>query len=183
MLLFCLVVVGCSKSEIVDVKNVDKQDTNEAIEYTYTDLRDLCDEFWGSWVNETEKLSEAEFFGTSDDEEKRNKQFYEVSNKYAQKVFENFEIKQGQKVIVTGYISAVTESDKNSFMSRCGVDRFFFYLKHRESDDKYDGISCRTSDERFLSLEENTPIKIEGIFIKEGDMVSENDLYDCRIIE
>lgn len=185
IILCCLAVIGCGKAETVDADKATKetQNSNEAIEYTYSELKDLCEKFWDSWLKETENLSKAEWFGTSDDEEKQNIQFYEVSNKYAKKVFDNFEIQQGQKVIVTGYIDGIVKSKEDTFWAEKGVGEIFFYLKHNELDDKYDGILCRTDDEKFLDLNENTPIKIEAVFIKEGDMVSESDLYDCKILE
>lgn len=56
-------------------------------------------------------------------------------------------------------------------------------LKHNAEDDTYDGISCRTDDFQFLRYQENTPVKIEGVFIKQGVAASEDVLYDCKIIE
>ncbi len=181
----CLAVMGCGKEATVDIDKATKvtQNSNEAIEYTYSDLKDLCEKFWDKWLDETSDLSDIEWYGTLDDETQKNEHYYETANKYARKVFEDFEIPQEQKVIVSGYISKAANSDESSFFVQKGGNRIFFYLKHNASDNEYDGISCRTNDKKFLDLEDNTPIKIEAVFMKDGDMASNNELYDCKILE
>ena len=147
VLLAVTVLIGCSGVESKNIASenkveiaVDSSDTktnnDEAIEYAYSDLKALCDEFWDRWLQETEKLSDAEWYGTSDNEERRNKQFYEVSNQYAKKVFEDFEISQGQKVIVSGYVSKAASSDESALFVQKGGNRIFFYLKHNASDNE-----------------------------------------------
>ena len=67
---------------------------------------------------------------------------------------------------MTGYIDGIVKSKEDTFWAEKGVGEIFFYLKHNELDDKYDGILCRTDDEKFLDLNDNTPIKIEAVFIE-----------------
>ena len=181
----CLAVMGCGKEATVDIDKATKvtQNSNEAIEYTYSDLKDLCEKFLDKWLDETSDLSDIEWYGTLDDETQKNEHYYETANKYARKVFENFEVPQGQKVIVSGYIGEAVSLDENTFFVQKGVGKVFFYLKHNAGDNKIDGITCRTDDEAFLYLQENTPVKIEAVFMKDGDMASNIDLYDCKILE
>lgn len=185
ILLCCLAVIGCGKAKTVDVDKATKvtQNSNEAIEYTYSELKNLCEKFWDEWLDETSDLSDIEWSGTLGDETQKNEHYYKIANKYARKVFENFEVPQGQKVIVSGYIGEAVRSDENGFFVQKGVGKVFFYLKHNAEDNKFDGISCRTDDETFLYLQENTPVKIEAVFMKNGDIASNNDLYDCKILE
>lgn len=185
ILLCCLAVIGCGKAETVEVDKATKaiQNSSEAIEYTYSDLKDLCEKFWDEWLEETSDLNNVEWYGTSDKETQKNEHYYEIANKYASKVFENFEVPQGQKVIVSGYIGEAVSLDENTFFVQKGVGKVFFYLKHNAEDNKIDGITCRTDDEAFLYLHENTPVKIEAVFMKDGDMASNIDLYDCKILE
>ena len=155
-----------------------------AKEYLYSDLMEIKDKFWNLWVEETEKLSEAEYFGTSEDEEEQYEHYLKVATDITNKIAkDNEDIPVGEKIIVTGYIEDIIARDENAFFIKHGDGKVRFYLKHNAKDSQYNGFLCTTNEEIFLDLEDNTPVKIEAIFLKPDIIGSNNDLYDCKIIE
>lgn len=158
--------------------------TEEVKEYLYSELLENKEKFWDLWLEETGKLSEAEYFGMSEDEEEQSENYLKVATDCANKIAENNkDIPIGQRVAVIGYIDEAVERDKDGFFIRQGDGAVRFYLKHNAKDDKYDGFMCTTNDKAFLELEDSTPIKIEATFLKPDIIGSNNDLYDCKIIE
>lgn len=185
VLMCCMVLVGCANKSQSTYEST-AQVTNEAKEpqeYSYAELKKVCDSYTDEYLEELSKLSDVELFGLSDDEESSNKKYWKVANSIADKVLEDCEIPQGQRIIVTGYIGKQGESKEDGFFVRQGLNKFFFHLKHEATDNGYDGLLCRTDETVFLELEENTPVKIEATFMKKGFVASDNDLYDCEILE
>ena len=177
-IMVAVMLVGCSS------KNEPGSLTVSKAEYSYSDLQEMRDIFVDEWLKETDKLSKAEYYGTSNDEEESNEHYFKISADYAKKVAENHkDIPIGEKVIVTGYISNVHEHDSDSFFVRKGTGSITFQLKHNASDSEYDGFSCRTYDNSFLEIKDNTTIKIEAVLLKPEMFGSNNDLYDCKILE
>lgn len=158
--------------------------TEEVKEYLYSELLENKEKFWDLWLEETGKLSEAEYFGMSEDEEEQNEHYLKVATDCANKIAENNEdIPVGQRVIVTGYIDEIMEMDKDSRFVRKGMGNIIFCLKYNAEDNGYGGFMCRTNDKAILELENNTPAKIEGVFLQPDMVGSNSDIYDCKIIE
>lgn len=184
--IFCLAVLltacksGNGESTIAETTEIN---ISESQEYSFADLEAVCDSYTDEYLEELSKMSDAELFGLSDDEEARNRSYWKVANSIADKVLEDAEIPQGQRIVVTGYIGKQGESKEDSFFARQGLNKIFFHLKHEATDNEYDGLLCRTDEKVFLELEENTPVKIEATFMKKGFVASDNDLYDCKMLE
>lgn len=186
LLMCCLVLGGCAKGEAQSVKGIVEAPTESEIEkeYSFSDLKKVCD-----WVSKEVSdsmigLSDVEILGTSNIELEQNKHRREIYDKYTNKVMERCEIKQGQRVIVSGYIGGnLHEVQSGSWTEDIG--KIYFSLKNGpEEDDWENSILCRTDDNNFLSLQENTPVKIEGVFMKDGTATGGGEsLYDCKIIE
>lgn len=189
MMAFCLMAFltactgGTKNSEPTVTEATTEVGISELQEYSYAELKAACDSYTEKYLEELSKLSDAELFGLSDDEEARNKNYWKVANSIADKVLENSEIPQGQRIVVTGYIGKQGDSKEDGFFVRQGVNKIFFHLKHEVTDNEYDGLLCRTDEKVFLELEENTPVKIEATFMKKGFVASDNDLYDCKMLE
>lgn len=175
-LLVALLCVGL----LVGCGNGQSESKNE---YSYSELEDLKEEFWDNYGNIIENLSSAELYGTSDDENEQNDHYFQVSSKYAKEISKEIDVPVGEKVVVTGYIDSISESDSDGFFTKKGVGKIFFRLKHKESDSEYDGFLCRTDNEDFLQLEPNTAITIEATLLDPELIGSDSDLYDCEIIE
>lgn len=188
LLMCCFVLGGCAKGEAQSAKGVVEAPTESendvAKEYSFGDLKKVCD-----WVSKEVSatmsgLSDVEILGTSNIELEQNKHRREIYDKYTNKVMERCEIKQGQRVIVSGYIGGnLHEVQSDSWTEDIG--KISFILKNgADEDDWENSILCRTDDNIFLSLQENTPAKIEGVFMKDGTATGGGEsLYDCKIIE
>lgn len=191
IIMCCIALAGCdSKPHLEEGLNNSQQinedlksDINAPAEYTYSEIKTVSETFWGKYLEEFNNLSDAEIYGLSDDEEKENESYFEVSEKCAKKADDELNIERGQKVIVTGYISGVREIPEETFFARKGCGVVGFYLKGKSSDDQLIGLSCKTNDKDFLNLQDNTPIKIEATFLKPGLSGDNADLYECKIIE
>lgn len=189
----CLVVIGgCggetdAHTQIESAKrevNSKNQESEVVKEYSYSELLEMKEKFWDLWLEETGKLSEVEYYGMSKDEEEQNEHYLKVATDCANKIAENNEdIPVGQMVIVTGYIDEIMEMDKDSRFSRKGMGNIIFCLKHNAEDNGYGGFMCRTNNEAILELENNTPAKIQGVFLQPDMVGSNSDIYDCKIIE
>lgn len=187
LLMCCLVLGGCGEGKAQSQGSVQESTENNidiAKEYTFEDLEKVSYWVMDEVVNSMSGLSDVEINGTSDEESERNKHRREIYDKYTDKVMERCEIKQGQKVIVSGYIGGnLHEVQSGSWTEDIG--KISFSLKNSaDEDDWQNGILCRTDDNSLLSLQENTPVKIEGIFMKHGTATGGGEsLYDCKIIE
>lgn len=191
ILLCAVMLVGCGSNEKT-AENAEQQiqvekninNNEDVIEYAYSDLQEIANDFWDCWLDETGKLSEAEYWGISNDEEERNEHYFAIAAEYANKIAErNPDMPIGKRVTIIGYIDGITEVNPDGFFTRKGAGNILFYLKHNADDEKYDGFSCKTDDTKFLDLESNTAIKIEGVFCDPEMCGSNNDLYECKIIE
>lgn len=189
VMILCVAVflTACADGTEISESTVTEATTDvklsEPQEYSYTELKSVCDSYTDKYLEELSKLSNAELHGLSNDEEERNKSYWKVANSIADKVLEDSEIPQGQRIIVTGYIGKQGESKEDGFFVRQGVNKIFFHMKHEATDNEYDGLLCRTDEKVFLELEENTPVRIEATFMKKGYVASADDLYDCKILE
>lgn len=173
----CLMVGGCGEK-------TQNPNNKEPKEYSYSELEESKDKFWDLWVTETGKLSEVEYYGTSEDEEGQSEHYLKVATEIANRIAkENKDIPVGERVVVAGYIEDVAERDGSGFFTRHGDGKIRFCLKHNAKDNEYDGFLCTTNEEEILELENNTPVKIEATFLKPDIIGSDNDLYDCKIIE
>lgn len=184
LLLCCVVISGCGEKVDNQVKTsaVETLVNDDPQEFSFADLQEICD-----WVNDEtlkriESLSEAEYTGLSTDEEEKIKHRRKIQDKYVNEVMTNCKIPQGEKVIVTGYIGNCHQIVEGTWTEDIG--KVAFELKHNENDEDWDGIFCRTDDLSFLEIEENTPIKIEAVFMKQGTSTGGGEnLFDCSIIE
>lgn len=188
LLMAATVLGGCGSRKSTQAQTeseVQKSGKTEGVkEYLYSDLVEIKDKFWNLWLEETGKLSEAEYYGISNDEEEQTEHYLKVSADCTNKIAENNkDIPIGQRVIVTGYIDEIMEMNKDSRFSRKGMGNIIFCLKHNSEDNGYGGFMCRTNDETILELENNTPAKIEGVFLQPDMVASNSDIYDCKIIE
>ena len=184
ILLCAVMLVGCGNNTIDSNNDISGGNAEESIEYSYAELIEYRDKFVDFWLDETGKLSDAETFGLSDDEEERNEHYFAIAAECANKIAErNPDIPIGKRVTITGYIDGITELNPDGFFARKGAGNILFYLKHNADNEKYDGFSCKTDDTKFLDLESNTAIKIEGVFCDPEMCGSNNDLYECKIIE
>lgn len=184
----CLVLGGCgqktqTETSVETVQDNKEKAINVPIEYTYSDIKELSEQFWDMYQEEFDKLSDAEIYGLSDDEENQNENYFEASEKCAHKAEENLEILRGQKIIVTGYIFDIFSLSEDGFFAKNGCGNIVFHLKRNASDNEFRGLTCKTNDKKFLSLKDNTPVKIEAIFLKPGLSGDNSDLYECKIIE
>ena len=189
LLMCCLVLGGCGKTENQSVQNSSISESTESSiditkEYSFNDLKEVCD-----WVSDevsksVNGLSDVEISGISNNESDRNKHHREIYDKYTDEVMQLCEIKQGQKVIVSGYIGGnLHEVQSGSWTEDIGKISFSL-KKYASEDDWKNSIFCRTDDSGFLNLKENTPVKIEAIFMKSGTATGgEESLFDCKIIE
>lgn len=159
--------------------------SNNATEYLYADFYELKDKFWDLYETELNKMNSVEIHGIYNNEEEANKNYMKASDKCAKKVFEQFELKPGQPIIISGYLVGVREISEDSFFRRNGYSNKIAFSLYSEPKNKNSAhfISCQTNDDRFLNMEDNTPIKIMGLFVKEGCSGVNTDLFDCEIIE
>lgn len=176
LIVFVFVIQGCGNSQ--------KSGLNQATEMSYSDFKNTCDLFWDVWIEETEKLSDVELYGTEDDEEKQYWNMIQKWNDCASNILKESEVQQGQKIRISGYIEEVAEVPEDSESIKYWPDRkFIFSIKHNAEDENYEGIYCQSSDKAFLNLKENAAVTIEGIFIKEGNINEWSEsLYDCHIV-
>lgn len=188
LLMCCLVLGGCGESKTQSVQSNVKGSTRSNIdiaqEYSFNDFKKVCGWVSDEVSNAMSGLNEVEVIGTSNDESEQNKYRREIYDKYTNEVMARCDIKQGQKVIVSGYIGGnLREVQSGSWTEDIG--KISFSLKHNESDDDWgDSILCRTDDNRFMNLKENTAIRIEGIFMKSGTATGGGEcLFDCKIVE
>lgn len=186
-LFICLILTACAeKQQSVLSKNDLELTINdiEQQEYLYSDLEDVCNRFWKELTSQVLKLNDAELYGTSENKYDRKLHNFNVFNEYADEIIKDFEIHQGQKIIVNGYLGDVVELADDNFFVRQGVGKIGFNLKSSEDDTNIIGILCRSDDESFLKLKENTPIKIEGAFMKSGAVTGSGEsLFDCTIVK
>lgn len=187
-LLCCVILGGCGGSEAQSTLNIDTKSSEDNVdsvkEYSFNDLKRVCNWVTDELVNSMEGLSDIELSGTSNDEAEQNKHRREVYDKYTEKIMEQCEIKQGQKVIVSGYLGGnLHEVQSGSWTEDVG--KISFSLKHDDNEDDWENsIHCRTNDNDFINLKENTPVKIEAVFMKRGTATGGGEcLYDCKIIE
>lgn len=187
LLLCCVILVGCGGSEAQSTLKAEKsfEDNVDVVrEYSFNDLKRVCDWVMDEVSNSMKGLSDVELSGTSNDESEQNKHRREVYDKYTDKIMEQCEIKQGQRIAVSGYIGGnLHEVQSGSWTKNIG--KISFSLKHDENEDDWgNSIHCRTNDNDFISLEENTPVKIEAVFMKGGTATGGGEcLFDCKIIE
>lgn len=192
IILVCFtLMVGCSSNTKEESNtNSNSQETSAELsnqetpkEYTYSDIKSSSKQFWDMYLEELDKLSDAEIHGTTDDGEEKDENYFNASEKCSEKIEGNINIPRGQKVIVTGYVSGVIEIPEDAFFVRKGCGNIGFHLKGNPEDDPFIGLSCKTNNKEFLDLKDNTPVKIEAIFLKPGMSGDNSDLYECKIIE
>lgn len=149
-------------------------------EYTYHDLKVICRSIEADISEQMKNLTDIEIWGKSDDSNERAKHYREVYNKYMEEALKKCEIKQGTKVIVSGYVGRIKEVGSDTWTYDIG--KISFWLKDSK-DEKYGDFGCHTNDEKFLELEGNEAITIEGVFMKKGTGTGGMDyLSDCVLV-
>ena len=155
--------------------------TESPEEYIFSDFYDICRKYDDLSVREAEKLSDIELYGvserTKENEDKSMEHAVEVYGRIADKILENFKIKKGQKIILTGVVKHAREVG-GSWSLPYGKISFGLARDWKGID----VVGCRTDKNDFLDVPDGTPVKICGTFAK-YQLMEGTSLFDCELLE
>lgn len=173
-------VVVAFLSTATAFRSLDKEEP-QIIEVPYSQLEAISDDLFQSVSDSLKNLSSAEIYGMSTDDNEQTIHMREVYDSYMDAALENCLIKQGQKVVVSGYFGSAHIVEDDSWLADVG--KVAFSLKKEPDDSEWNCMLFKSNDLSILDIEEGTPIKILGTFMKQGTATGAGDvLFDCEVV-
>lgn len=153
------------------------------------DLFSVCKSLWATEQLQEAFMTDEEKYGTSDDDNDKERHYEDVVNNIYNKILANSDvIKPNDKVDIDAYVSWTTELSSGKEWQDNGIKKSGAYRMEISLDPSTPFTSygefamlIRSDDPSIMNFSDGQHVRIRGTFLKEGAVSDQDYLYDCKV--